>query len=117
MSQQPPEDKLTAETPKVEEQHESEELEFSIDHALNKLAMDTLMFMDAQVQENKHIPESERPYVMLHAAEAITFNIIMHIAEQTNTSAQELAEKTKANLMEAVHHLMHELGQDCSHLH
>lgn len=80
----------------------SEEADFEIDAALNALAMNTLTFMNEQVSASKAIPEAEQAYIMLHAAEAVAFNIIMHIAESAGLDPLELAIKTKDNLIEAI---------------
>jgi len=79
-----------------------EENDFEIDAALNALAMNTLTYMNEQVSANSAIPEAEHAYIMLHAAEAVAFNIIMHIAESAQLDPLELAIKTKDNLIEAI---------------
>lgn len=79
-----------------------DENEFEIDAALNELAMNTLNYMNEQVSNNPVIPDDEQAYIMLHAAEAISFNIIMHIAQSAQLDPLELAIKTKDNLIEAI---------------
>lgn len=86
-----------------------------IDAVLNNLAMDTLSFMSEKLKGAEGISESDQVYVMLHACEAMTFNIIMHIAEQTQTPPSEIAEKTKANLMDALKNLELEMSSDSQH--
>lgn len=86
--------------PALEESDESND--FEIDAALNDLAMNTLTFMNDQVSANEAIPAEEHAYVMLHAAEAVSFNIIMHIAESSGIDPLEVAMKTKDNLIEAI---------------
>jgi hypothetical protein len=95
----------------------AKEQEFKIDAALNALAMETLSNMSETVKRNPDIPEKEQLYVMLHAAEAITFNIIMHIAEQVDVSAETIAEKTKANLMDAIKAASEDADAETNHVH
>ena len=108
---------MTDKTEEKTQEVQDKEQEFKIDAALNTLAMETLSQMSETVKNNPDIPEKERLYVMLHAAEAITFNIIMHIAEQTEMDPFEIAEKTKANLLDAVASLDEELDAEKSHVH
>ncbi len=96
---------------------QEKEQEFKIDAALNSLAMDTLAHMSDAVKNNPDIPEKEHLYVMLHAAEAITFNIIMHIAEQVDVDPVDIAEKTKANLFDALDAISDELDAEKKHVH
>lgn len=88
--------------PALDIEETEENNDFEIDAALNALAMNTLTYMNEQVADNKDIPESEQAYVMLHAAEAVSFNIIMHIAESAGLDPLEIAQKTKDNLIEAI---------------
>lgn len=80
----------------------TEEQERAIDEALNLLALDTLSFMNDRVVQNAAIPEGERAYIMLHACEAVSFNIIKHIADQAGIDPRDIAERTKANLLSAL---------------
>lgn len=99
----------------------TEEQERAIDEALNQLALDTLNFMNDRVLENAAIPAGERAYIMLHACEAVGFNIIKHIADQAGIDPREIAERTKANLLNALEgyeeHDHSTCGHDHSHEH
>jgi hypothetical protein len=100
-----------------ENEVEAKEQEFKMDAALNSVAMETLAGMSQMVKDNTDIPEAERLYVMLHAAEAITFNILMHIAENTGADPRELADKTKNNLYDAISAVEEESDEEKQHVH
>lgn len=95
----------------------TEEQERAIDEALNQLALDTLSFMNDRVVQNPAIPAGERAYIMLHACEAVGFNIIKHIADQAGVDAREIAERTKANLLSALESFEDHDHSTCGHDH
>lgn len=95
----------------------TEEQERAIDEALNQLALDTLSFMNDRVVQNPAIPAGERAYIMLHACEAVGFNIIKHIADQAGVDAREIAERTKTNLLNALESYEDHDHSTCGHDH
>lgn len=101
--------------PVVEEAEGEETL--ALDEALNALAMNTLNFMNDEVSANKAIGPEDHAYVMLHATEAVMFNILMHIADNAGVDPIELATKTKDNLMEAINSMAAECCNGEHHHH
>lgn len=79
-----------------------DEFDDALDHALNNLAQKTLMFMNETANADETIPDEEHAYIMLQAAQATLFNILVHIAQNAGLDPKELAEKINEDLLQAV---------------
>jgi len=76
---------------------------------LNKLASEVLAVIRRRVAEIGLL-EEDGQLLMLDITEAMTFNLIMGLAEQTNADPIILAKKTKKNLLSVVDEFQKYIG-------